>query len=270
MLAITEGGISRLGAAPWQSGRSQAERQSSIKFLVVDHHFLIREALCEVLKQLNSNATVLEAIDGRQMMQLVSEHADIGLVLLELNLPDRDGFSLLGELRERHPAMSVVVLSARHDRDSVVRALDLGALGFIPKSGRREVIICALGLVFAGGVYIPPEILSSEVGLRPNLKPTCIVPFTLEKGLVRPADFGLTDRQVDVLMLMMKGKSNKAISRALHIALPTVKNHVTGVLKALRVTNRTEAVIAAADLDWDGLRIARCPGESSAELGRLD
>jgi DNA-binding NarL/FixJ family response regulator len=246
MLAITEGSASRLDAAPRQSGRSQAERRSSIKILVVDHHFLIREALCAMLKQLNSNVTVLEAVDGRQTIQLVSEHADIGLVLLELNLPDQDGFSLLGELRERHPAMSVVVLSARQDRGSVVRALDLGALGFIPKSGQREVMVSALGLVFAGGVYIPPEILSSEERLYPSPKPACI-----GTRPVGPADFGLTDRQADVLRLMMKGKSNKAISRALNIALPTVKSHVTAILKTLKVTNRTEAVIVAGGLDWE-------------------
>jgi DNA-binding NarL/FixJ family response regulator len=248
MLAITEGSVLRLDAASRQSWRSQAERQSSSKFLIVDHHFLIREALCSVLKQLKSDATVLEAVDGRQAMQLVSEHADIRLVLLELNLPDRDGLSILGELRERHPAMSVVVLSTRQDRYSVVRALDLGALGFIPKSGQREVMVSALGLVFAGGVYIPPEILSDEEHLHPSPKPASIVPGTTP---VRPADFGLTDRQVEVLRVMMKGKGNKAISRALNISLPTVKNHVTAILKTLKVTNRTEAVIAAGDLDWE-------------------
>jgi DNA-binding NarL/FixJ family response regulator len=264
MLAITERDVARLDAARRQSGPNPEGRSSS-KFLVVDHHFLIREALCQLLKRLNSKATVLEAIDSGQAMRLVSEHADIGLILLELNLPDRDGFSLLRELRERHPATPVVVLSARQDRDSVVRTLSLGALGFIPKSGRWEVIISALGVVFAGGVYIPPEMFWSEGGLNP--KPPCIVPLRTEKELVRSADFGLTDRQADVLMLMMKGHSNKVISRALHIALPTVKNHVTAVLKALRVTNRTEAVVAAANWDLGRRRIAGHSGESSAELG---
>jgi DNA-binding NarL/FixJ family response regulator len=247
MLAITEGNVARLDAAPWKSGHRQADARSSIKFLVVDQHFLIREALCAVLRQLKGNATVLEAVDGREAMQLVSEHADIGFVLLELNLPDRDGFSLLVELRERHPAMSVVVLSARQDRDSVVRALDLGALGFIPKSGHREVMVSALGLVLAGGVYIPPEILSNEERPRPSPGPAGPLPGTRPVG---PAEFGLTDRQAEVLRLMMKGKCNKAISRVLNIALPTAKNHVTAILRALKVTNRTEAVIAAGNLDW--------------------
>jgi DNA-binding NarL/FixJ family response regulator len=255
MLTITEGSVASLDAAPRESGRGQAEGRSSIKILVVDHHFLIREALCAVLKQLKSNATILEAVDGRQTMQLVSEHADIGFVLLELDLPDRDGFSLLCELRERHPAMSVVVLSARQDRDSVVRALHLGALGFIPKSGKREVIVRALGLVFAGGVYIPPEILSSEARLHSSPKPACILPGARPQT---QADFNLTNRQVDVLRLMMKGKSNKAISRVLDIAHSTVKNHVTTILRTMKMTNRTEVVIAAHDMDWE------CPVVKSA------
>ena len=90
---------------------------------MVDSHFLIREALRGVLMELKNNATIVEATDGRQAMRLVSEQPDIGLVLLELNLPDRDGFSVLSEMRERDPAMSVVVFSARQDSDSVARAL---------------------------------------------------------------------------------------------------------------------------------------------------
>jgi DNA-binding NarL/FixJ family response regulator len=248
MLAITEDSVSSLDAARWKSRRSQAERRSSTKFLVVDHHFLIREGLCAVLKQLRSSATVLEAVDGREAMRLISEHADIGLVLLELNLPDRDGFSLLVELRQRHPTMSVVVLSARQDRDSVIRALDLGALGFIPKSGQREVMVTAIGLVLAGGIYIPPEILSSEERPHPSPEPPCILPGAKPLG---PVEFGLTDRQVEVLRLMMKGQSNKAISRVLNIALPTAKNHISAIFRAMKVNNRTEAVIAARAMDWE-------------------
>jgi len=243
MLAITEANFSE--ASPRRSEHRGAERQCLTKILLVDGHFLIREALRGVLKRLKSNATILEAVSGHQAMQLVSEHADIRLVLLELNLPDQDGFSVLSELRERHPAISVVVLSTRQDGDSVARALDLGALGFIPKSGQREVMLSALELVLAGGVYIPPEILLREQ--RPLISPKLAWVASSTRP-VRPADLGLTDRQVNVLGLMMTGKSNKAISRELDLALPTVKNHVTAILKAIKVTNRTEAVIAIGSL----------------------
>src|ERR1700732_2307886 len=129
-----------------------------MKILVVDDHVLIREALRGVLKELRSDAVILEGANSSRAMQLIGEHADIGLILLDLNLPDADGFSMLAELRERYPATSVVVLSAQQDRGTVVKALNLGALGFIPKSAKHQVMLAALELVFAGGIYIPSEI----------------------------------------------------------------------------------------------------------------
>jgi DNA-binding NarL/FixJ family response regulator len=90
-------------------------------------------------------------------MRVIEEHPDLGRILLNLNLPDRDGFSVLSELRMRHPAISVVVMSAQEDHDSVVKALNQGARGFIPKSATREVILGAMQLVISGGVYMPPQ-----------------------------------------------------------------------------------------------------------------
>ena len=251
MLAITEANVSKLDNIRRRPDRDQVKAGRATKILVVDQHFLIREALRSVLKQLKDDATILEAVAASQAMQIVAEHTDIGFVLLELDLPDRDGFSVLRELRERHPGISVVVFSARRDRDSVARALGLGALGFIPKSEERKVLLSALELVFAGGVYIPPEILMRDESSvsRPNA--ACGFGNGTRPTETRPADLGLSGRQLDVLRLMMQGKTNKGICRALNLAEPTVKNHVTAILKALKVTNRTEAVIAVSELGWE-------------------
>src|SRR5262245_23656287 len=220
-----------------------------MKILVVDDHALIRDALRGVLNELLDGSTMLEASDCRQATELIREHPDVRLILLDLNLPDCDGFTFLAELRRRHAPISLVVLSGFHDRRNVMRALNLGALGFIPKSSPREVMVSALRLVLSGGVYIPPEALppAETAGVRPS-RP------------ISPADVGLTERQMDVVALMMQGKSNKAISRILDVAEPTVKHHVTAVLKALKVANRTEAVIAVGALGWDLPQV----GESSA------
>lgn len=231
--------------------RSRVDKDSEIamKILVVDDHPLIREALRGVFHDLKRDAALFEASDSQQAMQVVAENADLGLILLDLNLPDRDGFSVLTELREQHPGIAVVVLSAAQDRHSVSKALDLGAVGFIPKTGQREVMMSALQLVFSGGIYIPPEILARE-----QAPPAPASPTATRLGLqshAAPAALGLTGRQIDVLALMMQGKSNKAICRVLDLAEPTVKNHVTAIFKALKVTNRTEAVIAASELGWD-------------------
>ena len=211
-----------------------------MKVLIVDDHALIRDALRSVLRELAADASVLEASDARQAMRLVETNPDLHLVVLDLGLPDRDGVAVLTDLRKRHATISVVVLSAMQDRNSVLRALELGALGFIPKAASRDVMVNALRLVFAGGVYIPPEALA-----RPAADDA--------KALARPASpagLGLTERQLDVLALMMQGKSNKMISRRLDVAEPTVKHHVTAILKALKVANRTEAVIAVGSLGW--------------------
>jgi DNA-binding NarL/FixJ family response regulator len=218
-----------------------------MKILLIDDHVLIRDALRGVLKELAGDATVLEAADCRQAMRLIEAHPDLHLILLDLNLPDRDGFEILADLRKRYGTISLVVLSALHDRQNVVKALDLGALGFIPKSAPRDVMVNALRLIFAGGIYIPPEALG-----RPPAKER-------HSGAghgVSPADLGFTERQTEVLALMMQGKSNKAISRILDVAEPTVKHHVTAILKALKVANRTEAVIAVGSLGWELPQIA--------------
>src|SRR5882672_4327227 len=159
-----------------------------VEILVVDDHALIREALRGVLKEVKGDAIVLEASTCSQAMQVIAEHPNLDLILLDLNLPDRDGFSVLTELGERYPAISVVVLSAQQDRGSVVRALDLGALGFIPKSGQREVMLSALQLVFSGGIYIPPEILSRE---EPALSKPAQTRLAPDKARVTPAELGL-------------------------------------------------------------------------------
>jgi DNA-binding NarL/FixJ family response regulator len=210
-----------------------------MKILVVDDHTLIREALRGVLQELKPEADVMDASSCREALELAQANAgELDLILLDLSLPDGDGFDTLGELRDLYPAVAIVVLSASRDRDSVTKALDLGALGFIPKSASRAVMVSALQLVFAGGIYVPPEILQKAPMSSPVSAP------------MSPSELGLTERQIDVLALMMEGKSNKAVCRELDLAEATVKNHVTAILRALKVTNRTEAVIAVAEFGW--------------------
>jgi DNA-binding NarL/FixJ family response regulator len=203
---------------------------------------LIREALHAVLKQLKREAVIFEASSGHQAVHIVEEHPDISLILLDINLPDRDGFSVLRELRDRYATIAVIILSSSNDQDTVKRAFKLGALGFITKTTEREVMLNAIELVFSGGIYIPSEILQETASPRLTNKPA-----TRDS----PNGLGLTDRQIEVLALLVKGKSNKIIARTLNMAVPTVKNHITVVLKALNVTSRTEAIIKAGEMGWE-------------------
>ena len=214
-----------------------------MKILVVDDHVLIRQAMQGVLKRVRRDAVVLEASNSSAAMQAIAEQPDIELILLDLTLPDRDGFSVLAELRERHPAIAVVVLSAVQDPANVMKALELGARGFIPKSAQGDVILNALRLVISGGTYVPPEILAGGGLSQPALRQIAV-------NQASPTATGLTDRQLEVLALMMQGKNNKTICRMLDLAEPTVKNHVTAILRALKVTSRTEAVILATKMGW--------------------
>jgi DNA-binding NarL/FixJ family response regulator len=176
-----------------------------MKFLLIDDHALIREALQNVLKELACDATILEASDCRGAQILIEQQADLEVILLDLNLPDGDGFNLLAQVREHSPQVSIVVLSANSDRDNVLRALDLGAVGFIPKSGQRAVMLAALKLVLSGGVYIPPEILARGQSSRPQFAPKHLGTDRLRR--LSPTHFGITERQIEVLALMMQGNS---------------------------------------------------------------
>jgi DNA-binding NarL/FixJ family response regulator len=216
-----------------------------MKILVCDDHALIREAMRGVLKDLVPEAGVIEAADARQLTEAIEKTPGLDLLLLDLNLPDQDGLAILTDLRDRHPEISVVVLSAFQDRETVRRALDLGALGFIPKNTEREVMLGALRLVLAGGIYIPVQALDAAAP-RAAAGGAAASPGDLRGRL--PPGLGLTERQMQVLALVMEGKSNKAISRALSLAEHTVKNHMTAIFKALQVTSRTEAVIAVGRL----------------------
>ena len=118
-----------------------------MKVLVVDDHPLIREALRNVLAELDAKCELLESADSAGALGMAASHADIDLVLLDLNLPDADGFTTLEELRRRRPATAVVVCSAQRDRQLVTRAIALGAVGYIPKSTSHDVMVGALRLV---------------------------------------------------------------------------------------------------------------------------
>jgi DNA-binding NarL/FixJ family response regulator len=198
-----------------------------------------------VLKKLKRDATVLEATNSAEAMQRLTEHPDTGLILLDLTLPDRDGFAVLSDLRERYGSAAIVVLSAEQNPETVRRALELGARGYIPKSAKADVIINALRLVVSGGVYIPPEILAGGLSAPPQARYAAG-----DNALASPQAAGLTERQIEVLALIMQGKNNKTICRTLDLAEPTVKNHVTAILRALKVSSRTEAVITANKLGW--------------------
>jgi len=213
-----------------------------MKILLVDDHTLFREGLRLLLSQLDPTCEIIEASTCQSAFDAAHAADDFDVVLLDLHLPDMPGFAALSVLREEHPHVPVVVLSASDDRATVLEALDRGAMGFIPKSSSSQVLMSALKLVLVKGVYIPPTVLNSAAA------PTPVITLNISEKSVQPSDIGLTDRQMDVLGLLVQGKPNKLISKELGLAEGTVKTHVTAVLRALNVTNRTQAVMAVGRL----------------------
>jgi len=218
-----------------------------MKILIVDDHPLIREALRHVLAVLDADIELIEAQNFAEGLTAAAENSNFDLILLDLGLPDADGIDALTELRRHYPAVPTVVLSASEHPATVMRAIEAGAMGFIPKTTSSHLLLNALRLVFSGGVYLPTEVLRQHQGTpEPALR--LAVEASAGGKILTSHEIGLTTRQADVLALLVQGKPNKLICRELDIAEGTVKIHVTAILKALNVTNRTQAVIAVGKL----------------------
>lgn len=182
------------------------------------------------MHELGDTMEILEASDFESASHFVHDNPDLDLVLLDLNIPGQNGFTVLETITKSFPALPVVIVSASNQRRDVQRALDMGAMGFIPKESTSKVMLNALRLILAGGIYVPASMTqSAQIAGQLN-------------------DHGLTPRQLDVLALLVQGCSNKQIAFDLQLAEATVKMHVTAILKTLGVTNRTQAAMAVERL----------------------
>ncbi|AWI53745.1 DNA-binding response regulator [Aquabacterium olei] len=224
-----------------------------MRVLLIDDHPLILSALQSVIQGLGDNVTVDAADSGHAARQALRTPPAYDLVLLDLHLGDVDGFDLLAEFRTLYPALPVVVISASDRTSDVIRAIDMGAMGFVPKRATNETLFDALQQVMSGGVYVPPMSmgahshtqLSSSPALRQVQREAVDSGFQTMPSLTQ---LGLTPRQADVLGLLLKGQPNKLIARELGLSVETVKDHVAAVLRALGVSSRTQAVIAVSQI----------------------
>jgi DNA-binding NarL/FixJ family response regulator len=210
-----------------------------MKILIADDHALFREGLVHVLASMAQDVVVIEARDFQEMLRLASEDKGFDLALIDLSMPGMDPYEGLKTLHEQLPELPIVVVSALDDRQHILRSIGSGARGFIPKSLGSKVLVGALGLVLAGGIYLPPAALGRD-DLDEADPPT--------GSVTARTDVRLTPRQRDVLLLLTKGLSNKEIARRLHLAEGTVKLHLAAILKTLDVTNRVQAAVKAAAL----------------------
>lgn len=209
-----------------------------LKLLVVEDHALVREGLARLLRQLEDGVEVTETADFEAALAVLDNERDFDLVLLDLALPGIDGFAGLNILRQRYPALPVAVVSAFDDVPTVTRVLNNGASGFIPKAFSGDDLLNAVREVLSGNIFRPGSLQSAKIDDAAPVPP--------QRGAVRPSEVGLTDRQAQVLGLMVRGLSNREIAEQLDLSEGTVKIHATAVFKALGVTSRTQALVAVS------------------------
>jgi DNA-binding NarL/FixJ family response regulator len=205
-----------------------------MKILIADDHPLVRDALARVVQQIDREVEV-QTVGDQGALQEVLAGALPDLLIVDLNMPGMAGLEILRGFRDRYPTLTIVVASGQDDPATIRAVLATGANGFIPKSEPPEVLIQALQLVLAGGVYIPARTLER---------------FGDAAG-ARASDLsGFTPRQHDVLRLLLKGEPNKSIARQLGLTEGTVKIHIAAILRGMQVRNRTEAVVRARELGF--------------------
>lgn len=229
-----------------------------MKVLLVDDHPLILTALQAVIQGLGDDVTVFGVASAEEARQALRQDAGFDLALLDLSLGDTDGFDVLAEMRANYPALPVVVVSATERTSDVIRAIDMGAMGFVPKRASNRDLFDALRMVMSGGVYIPPMMLGlpapppggDTVPAVMRRVPEAPLPAAPEpqQTLRSFESLGLTPRQADVLALLLQGLPNKLIARELSLSVETVKDHVAAVLRALGVNSRTQAVLAVSQM----------------------
>jgi DNA-binding NarL/FixJ family response regulator len=202
-----------------------------MKILLADDHTLLRAGLHHVLHQLAADVVILEASTFTEARKIIAAHPDLDLAIFDLYMPDGEGPTTLATITQRYATLPVVVLSASEKHDDMQRVFAAGALGFIPKTTTPAIVLIALRLVLAGGLYVPPEMIDTDEKKASSPKPE------------------LTPRQLEVLARVIRGKRNKDIAREFGVSEATIKAHISAIFRILNVTNRIEAARAAEVLN---------------------
>jgi DNA-binding NarL/FixJ family response regulator len=207
-----------------------------MKLLIVDDHPIVLDGLAALLASAAPETVVLTARDAPGGLKLVEANPDLDVVLLDLRLPGVSGHAAISEFGRLRPTLPIIILSSSEDPADVRRALALGALGYMPKSGSRQALMSAIDLVLNGEIYVPPLLVGGLVGETP-------------KGvLAGQHGVKLTDRQAEVLAMLSEGMANKVIATKLNLSEKTVKIHVTAIFREMNVVNRTQAAAVGRQL----------------------
>jgi DNA-binding NarL/FixJ family response regulator len=221
-----------------QKGEIMTDAPPLESVLIVDDHGLIRDGLRAMLSSAFPACTIAGAGSFAEALGQLETLPDPDLVLLDLNIPDAQRFSALEQLRGDFPSLPVVMISGSYDRVTVRDALAAGAAGFLPKTLDRATILDAISQVLAGEIYVPVELQND--------------PVAEQEEKIRKLIASLTPQQHVVLGHLVAGRLNKQIAFELDISMTTVKAHVSAILCKLNVFSRTQAVILAKQVGFEG------------------
>jgi DNA-binding NarL/FixJ family response regulator len=209
-----------------------------VHILLIDDHPIFTQGFRLLLAELDE--TIQTVVVG-SVSALLNVSGPFDLVLLDFHMPNVDGMQLLEMMRQRFENLPIIILSSEENPHVIRQLVAAGASGFIPKSSTPQVLIAALRLILSGGIYLPPIAFDLSLNLSPGHAVSPVQPKS-------PSGLGLTQRQLEVFLKLVQGKSNKVIARELNLAEATVKTHVSTSFRVLNVACRTEAVYKAAQL----------------------
>ena len=213
------------------------------RVLVVDDHEVVRSGLALMLARWKPDVELLLAETKHKAEEFVRENADIDLILLDLMLPGVNGFELVDLFVRELPAVPLAILSMEEGSSMIYSAISRGARAYVLKSNSEEEMLRALDTVMAGDIYMPPS--ARNIVLPPGAS---LPVFNRPDMQIAPKLDGLTGRQIEILSLLVQGKSNKEISTLLSLSPATVRSYLTIIFRQLDVRNRTEAANVARKL----------------------
>ncbi len=216
--------------------------QFAMKVLLVDDHWVSRAALKSLLTQIDKKAKFLEADNFDDALNQAEGASGLKLVLLDLVLPGLESLDGISRLMEKVPQIPVVVFSMVENRHEMLRAVEQGVAGFIPKTVTGDEILKAVKVVMSGELYLPRMLLKDPA--RQSPESSSFIPID---GAPRQAIANLTARQRQVLSYLARGMTNTKIATELGLSENTVRIHISAILRTLDLDNRTQAALLAAE-----------------------
>lgn len=204
--------------------------------MLTDDHVLVREGIRSLLESDSTISVVGEANNGKECLEQIDQLLP-DILILDLVMPVMDGYEVLERLRNRGSLVRILILTARSETDCLLRAIDLGAKGYLVKDSKSEDLFTAIRVLMKNGEYIQPSLVPA---LNSKL---------LSRDMDRDKIALLTKRELEVLILVANGMFNKEIATTLHISERTVKNHISNIFRKIEVSDRTQAAVFAIKND---------------------